>query len=160
MLIGIELFSTLQRHPTLNGFPIHKSDFYSSDFFSVVGALKRAKTFFDCVFLDPPFFSITGKGTVNLLSENARLINKVRPLITDDGWLVAVNNALFLGGADYVHLLENLCADGYLSIEELIPVPPDCSGYPNTKLRNLPADPAPFNHATKIAVLRVKRKAT
>ena len=144
---------------TLNGFPIHKSDFYVGDFFSTVGTLNRSKALFDCVFLDPPFFSVTGKGTVDLLSENARLINKVRPLIADNGWLAAVNNALFLSGADYLRSLEALCADGYLSIEELIPVPPDCTGYPKTRLRSLPADPAPFNHATKIAVLRVKRKA-
>jgi 23S rRNA (cytosine1962-C5)-methyltransferase len=53
-----------------------------------------------------------------------------------------------------------MCPDRYLSIETFIPVPKECIGYPGTLQRNLPADPAPFNHATKIAVLKVKRKAT
>ena len=87
------------------------------------------------------------------------LINKVRPLINDGGYLVAVNNALFLSGNDYIEALESLCADGYLQIEELIPVPEDFTGYAQTRLRSLPVDPAPFNHATKIAVLKVRRKA-
>ena len=94
-----------------------------------------------------------------MLSESARLINKARPLVADDGRLVVVNNALYLSGADYLNSLEALCADGYLSIERLIPVPPDCTGTSKTRQRSLPADPVPFNHATKIAVLRVKRKA-
>jgi len=45
-----------------------------------------------------------------------------------------------------------------LSIEELILVPPDFTGYPETVLGAPPVDPAPFNHATKIAALKVKRK--
>jgi 23S rRNA (cytosine1962-C5)-methyltransferase len=49
-----------------------------------------------------------------------------------------------------------LSADGYLAVEQLIPVPQDCIGF--DLVRALPADPAPFNHATKIAVLRVRRK--
>ena len=87
------------------------------------------------------------------------LINKVRPLINDGGYLVAVNNALFLSGNDYIEALEALCTEGYLQIEELIPVPDDFTGYTQTRLRSLPVDPAPFNHATKIAVLKVRRKA-
>jgi len=86
------------------------------------------------------------------------VINKVRPLINDGGYLVAVNNALFVSGADYMRTLEDLCADGYLSIAELIPVPLDSTGYPRTVVRTLPIDPTPFNHSTKIAVLRVRRK--
>ena len=142
---------------TLNGFPIVKSDFISGDFFPGVSRMKRTGTLFDCVFIDPPFFSSTDKGTVDL-SDGKRLINKVRPLIADGGWLVALNNALFLSGAEYMAMLEELCADGYLRVELFIPVPEDFAGYAETRVGDYVADPAPFNHPTKIAVLRVKRK--
>lgn len=144
---------------TLNSFPIREGDFVACDFFSAVAGFKKAGTLFDCVLLDPPFFSASARGSVDMLRQHARLINKVRPLIADGGWLTVVDNALFLNGAEYLHSLEELCRDGYLSIEEIIPVPQDCIGFPATLRRYLPADPAPFNHATKIAVLGVKRKA-
>ena len=144
----------------LNGHATGIDTFWAGDFFAAVARLKRDRALFDCIFLDPPFFSTSAQGTVNLVTEGRRLINKVRPLLADGGRLVAVNNALFLPGADYHHSLEELCADGYLSIEELIAVPEDCTGYPATRQRALPADPAPFNHATKIAILRAKRKDT
>jgi 23S rRNA (cytosine1962-C5)-methyltransferase len=143
---------------TLNGFPIDKKDFQSADFWPQVNHLKRAGETFDCVFLDPPFFATTPKGAVDLQTDSARLINKVRPLVKDGGLLVAINNALFLSGQDYMQTLEALCADGYLEIETLIPVPEDFSGYPQTRVSSPPVDPAPFNHATKIAILRVRRK--
>jgi 23S rRNA (cytosine1962-C5)-methyltransferase len=144
---------------TLNGFPIIKSDFISADFFPGIARLKRAGKLFDCVFLDPPFFSTTGKGTLDLAADSKRLINKVRPLVADGGWLVAVNNALFLSGREYMSILEELCADGYLHVESLIPVPEDFTGYEGTRMGEYRVDPAPFNHPTKIAILRVKRKA-
>ena len=143
---------------TLNGFPIDKRDFQARDFFQAVGAFKRENSLFDCVFLDPPYFSTTSSGRVDMVGESATLINKVRPLIADGGWLVAINNALFVSGAEYLQTLENLCSDGYLTIEALIPIPDDCIGYTETIQRTLPADPAPFNHATKIVMLRVRRK--
>lgn len=143
---------------TLNGFPINKKDFISGDFFPVVSRLKRSGALFGCVFLDPPFFAATDKGTIDL-SDGKRLINKVRPLISDGGWLVAINNALFLSGREYMAMLDELCADGYLRVEALIPVPEDFSGFPETRIGELVTDPAPFNHSTKIAVLKVRRKA-
>lgn len=143
---------------TLNGFPIDKQDFQSGDFFPHVSRFKRAGARFDCVFLDPPFFSTTQKGVVDLEHSQARLINKVRPLVADGGTLVAINNALYVGGAAYMAELEALCADGYLSIEQLIPVPENFTGYPHTRVAAPIVDPAPFNHPTKIAVLRVRRK--
>jgi 23S rRNA (cytosine1962-C5)-methyltransferase len=143
---------------TMNGFPIVKSDFITSDFFPGVARLKREGAYFDCVFLDPPFFSSTAKGTVDLLDDSQRLINKVRPLVADGGWLVVVNNALFVGGQEYMLMLEELCADGYLSIDGSIPVPEDFTGYPETRVGAYVTDPAPFNHPTKIALLKVKRK--
>ena len=145
---------------TLNGFPIQKKDFQAADFWPQVNRLKRVGETFDCVFLDPPFFAETPKGMVDLQANSARLINKVRPLVRDGGLLVAMNNALFLSGKEYMQTLEALCADGYLEIEALIPVPEDFSGYPQTRVGLTPVDPAPFNHATKIAILRVRRKAS
>jgi 23S rRNA (cytosine1962-C5)-methyltransferase len=143
---------------TLNGFPLDRADFITGDFWNEINVLKRHGQLFDCVFLDPPFFALSGRGKIDQVSESQRLINKVRPLVADGGWLVVVNNALFLSGQDYHTMLENLCAGGYLKIESLIAVPPDATGYPETVVRVPPTPPAPFNHSTKIAVLRVKRK--
>jgi 23S rRNA (cytosine1962-C5)-methyltransferase len=145
---------------TLNGFPIHQQDFISEDFFTLVAKLKRTNRHFDCVLIDPPFFSSTSKGKVDQVNENARLINKVRPLIHEGGYLVAVNNALYVSGKEYMQTLETLCKDGYLKMRELIPVPEDFTGYPETRVGSPITDPAPFNHSTKIAILEVKRKAT
>jgi 23S rRNA (cytosine1962-C5)-methyltransferase len=142
----------------LNHWPIARGDFRSGDFFEVVGELKRQNALFDCAFLDPPFFARSEKGTVDLEADVARLLNKLRPLIGDGGRLVAVNNALFVSGADYLRQLEAICEGGYVEIDELIPVADDFAGHPNTRLGEPPVDPAPFNHSTKIAVLRVKRK--
>jgi 23S rRNA (cytosine1962-C5)-methyltransferase len=141
---------------SLNGFPIHKQDFIAQDFFPTVARLKSARQLFDCVMIDPPFFSTTARGKVDLLNESARLINKVRPLVNNGGSLVAINNAVFLSGRDYMQTLEDLCKDGYLNIRELIPVPQDFIG--NHQAGGPITDPAPFNHSTKIAVLDVKRK--
>lgn len=141
---------------SLNGFPIHKADFIAQDFFPAVARFKSAKQLFDIVLLDPPFFSTTPRGKVDLVQESARLINKVRPLVKDGGVLVAINNALFVSGDAYMKTLDELCKDGYLRIRELIPVPEDYVGY--ERVGAPPADPSPFNHSTKIAVLDVKRK--
>jgi 23S rRNA (cytosine1962-C5)-methyltransferase len=142
---------------TLNGFPIIKSDFISADFFPAISRLKSQKQSFDCVLLDPPFFSVTPKGRVDLENDPARLINKVRPLVKSGGWLVVINNALFVSGADFMEILDSLCADGYISIEGLIPVPDDFLGaLPQAGVAGHPTDPAPFNHPTKIAILRIK----
>ena len=143
---------------SLNGFPIHKEDFLAGDFWNQVSRLKRTGERFDCVLLDPPFFSATSKGVLDLNTDSARLINKVRPLVNNGGWLVAINNALYVSGKEYLQKLERLCADGYLKIAELIPVPEDVTGYSETRSGAPVTDPSPFNHSTKIAVLEVKRK--
>ena len=142
----------------LNGLSFHDDDFIRADFFRQAGAFKRRESRFDCVFLDPPFFAASAAGVVDQVRESARLINKVRPLVEDGGTLVAVNNAVYLSGTEYMHTLESLCADGYLDIRELIPVPEDFTGYPETRRGTPITNPAPFNHSTKIAVLGVKRK--
>lgn len=142
----------------LNGLPVRRADFRAGDFWAETSRLRRAGELFDCVFIDPPFFATAPQGTVDMVNQSYRVINKVRPLVSDGGHLVIINNALFVSGAAHMQMLEALCADGYLSIETLIPVPLDFIGYPQTRLRDLPVDPAPFNHSTKIAILRVRRK--
>ncbi|HEY3445685.1 MAG TPA: class I SAM-dependent methyltransferase [Myxococcales bacterium] len=142
----------------LNKFPVSKADFKIADFFEAMSWLKKEGALFDCLILDPPFFSETKNGRVDLEKEADKLINKARPLIGDGGVLVAVNNALFTSGAQWKETLEGLCKDGYMAFEESIAIPEDFTGYPATRVGTAPADPAPFNHSTKIAVLRVKRK--
>ncbi|MAT96783.1 MAG: SAM-dependent methyltransferase [Anaerolineaceae bacterium] len=140
---------------TLNGFPIDKQLFQTGDFWRKMSQFKRAGEQFDCVFVDPPFFAQTAAGTVDLNQGMTRLVNKVRPLVHHGGHIIAINNALFVSGADYLAELELLCADGYVEIEQLIPVPEDCIGYPHTRTNPPIIDPAPFNHSTKIALLKI-----
>lgn len=147
-----------RRSCELNGLPAPDPDFVAADFFRQAGAFRQQGLLFDCVFLDPPFFSAGKTGTVDQLHASARLINKVRPLVADGGILVAVNNAVFVSGQDYLHTLQALCAGGYLEVTGLIPVPDDYAGYPDTRTGLPITDPAPFNHSTKIALLRVRRK--
>jgi 23S rRNA (cytosine1962-C5)-methyltransferase len=56
--------------------------------------------------------------------------------------------------------LEALTKSGYIAIQGIIPVEEDVTGYPGTVVGRPPADPAPFNHPTKIVVLKVNRKTT
>ena len=142
----------------LNGFAVDRADFLTGDFWVVINRLKREGRLFDCVFVDPPFFSVTSAGKVDLVSQSSRVINKVRPLVGHDGYLVVINNALFAPGAAFMNMLEDLCSDGYLSIQEIIPAPPDFTGFPDTRSAQPPVDPAPFNHSTKIVILRARRK--
>lgn len=153
-----EFLNLAQSSYSLNNFPIQKGSFIARDFFEQVSNMKRANTFFDCVIIDPPFFSTTAKGKVDQEKESARLINKVRPLINDGGYLIAINNAIYLSGQDYMQTLETLCKDGYLKIKELIPVPEDFTGYAETRVGIPITDPSPFNHSTKIAILEARRK--
>ncbi len=142
----------------LNRWPISRTEFLTGDFFDVVGRLKKENQLFDCVFVDPPFFSVTPQGRVDLERDMLRLINKVRPLVAHEGWLVALNNGVFVSGADFEKTLGEACNDGYLSVEERIDAPLDFAGYESTREGALPADPAPYTHSTKMAVLKVRRK--
>jgi len=130
------------------------------DFFVAVGQMKKKGRSFDTVILDPPYFSITERGRVDQANEATRLVNKARPLVKDGGRLIVVNNALFLSGAQFMNALEEIGRDGFVTIEEIIPVPEDVTGYPDTRVGRPPADPAPFNHSTKIVVLQVRRKTS
>ncbi len=140
----------------LNGFDVPRRDVRVDDFFSVVARLKREQALFDCVFVDPPVYAKSDNGVVDLQDGMGALINKVRPLVGHGGALVLVNNAVFVSGAAYQALLDSLCDGGYLSLETRIDVPADCTGY--LRVTAPPADPAPFNHSTKIAILRATRK--
>jgi len=140
----------------LNSYPIREKDFIVGNFFPTIARLKHAKQFFDCVILDPPFFSTTNRGTVDQETDSVRLINKVRPLINDGGYLIAINNALYLSGREYMESLEHLCKDGYMKINTIIPIPEDCTGY--KRVETPITDPAPFNHSTKIVILDIRRK--
>jgi 23S rRNA (cytosine1962-C5)-methyltransferase len=124
----------------------------------VAGRLKREGALFDCVFVDPPFFSTTIKGTVDLSADPRKLIDKVRPLVAHQGLLVVVNNALFLPGKDFEASLREVCADGYATLERTFEVPSDVTGYAATRVGTPPVDPAPFNHPTKMALLKLTRK--
>jgi 23S rRNA (cytosine1962-C5)-methyltransferase len=143
---------------TLNGLPIVKADFLAGDFWPQISRLNRADERFECVILDPPVFAATAHGVVDLAANYTRLINKLRPLVADGGALVAINNAIFVSGAAHMQSLEAVCRDGYVQIERLIAVPDDCAGYPHTRVGAPISDPAPFNNATKIAILRVRRR--
>ena len=141
----------------LNHFPVVRKDFWPGDFFDVIGRLKK-EPLFDCIFVDPPFFSVTEKGRVDLEQDMVRLLNKVRPLVAHGGTLVAINNGVFVSGADFMKAMDAVCTGGYLTFGERIDVPEDFVGYPDTKQGALPVDPAPFTHSTKMAVLNVTRK--
>ncbi len=142
----------------LNGLVVEEEDFVAGDFFRVGARFRRQNRRFDCVFIDPPFFAAGSAGTVDQIHESARLINKARPLVEDGGYLVAINNALYVSGAEYLTTLQQLGEDGYLRLEEIIPVPQDCLGFGTLPGESAVVDPAPFNHSTKIVVLRVRRK--
>lgn len=142
----------------LNGFPISKADFIVDDVFARAARMRRTVDLFDTVIVDPPFFSSTGAGRVDLGAETSRLLDKLRPLVADGGALVVVHNALFVPGAEVHAALERMTADGYAKIEELIDVPEDVAGYAETRVTAPPVDPAPWKHPTKIAILRLRRK--
>lgn len=142
----------------MNKWPVKRPEFRPGDFFDVVGQLKREGRLFDCVFVDPPLFSVTEQGRVDLVADMERLLNKVRPLIAHEGFLVAVNNAVFVPGADFQAVLDRLCGDGFVSLEQRVDAPLDFVGTDATRRGQPPANPAPFNHSTKMAVLRVRRK--
>lgn len=142
----------------LNELQADRQKLIAGDFFKVTGRMRHEDVLFDGVIIDPPFFSTTQAGRVDLLQNTVRLINKVRPLIAHQGWLVVINNALFLSGQSWMNQLQMLCESPYLTLDQTIPVPEDITGYPDTTRIDPPVDSAPFNHPTKMAVLKVFRK--
>ena len=154
-----KFLNVAMRSAKLNGKEVKESDYQTCDFWSRINQYKKSKKMFDCVILDPPVYSKTRKGTIDLANNYEKLINKVRPIINDGGYLITISNALFQRGDDHTSVLDKLCADGYLKIEQRIDVPDDCLGNAATIKQFLPADPSPYNHSTKITVLSVKRKS-
>ncbi len=151
-----KFLQTAYRSASLNGLTFTRKNFKFGDFFPITAALRKEDVRFDCVIVDPPFFSRTGKGLIDQANNPLGVINKVRPLVAENGILIAVNNALYLSGSDYMKSLESICSDGYLTIEKLIDIPEDFCCKSDAPVP-YPADPAPFNHPTKIAVLRVQK---
>jgi 23S rRNA (cytosine1962-C5)-methyltransferase len=147
-----------QRGCSLNGFLQNTHQIRIGDFFPVTSGFRQQEELFDCVIVDPPFFSTSSKGTVDLATQFHRILNKVRPLIKHDGYLIAINNSLFLSGQEYMSVLEELWRDGYVKLEEIIPVPEDVTGTAATLKGSPPTNPTPFNHSTKIVILNIKRK--
>ncbi len=129
----------------------------ADDFFKVCGDLRRNDKLFDIVILDPPFFSVTRRGRVDQMQNMVGLINKIRPLAGDEGKIVIICNAIFLSGKDFLEQIQDICKDGYLSVDTTIPVPDSFFG-PKLNAAAFPADPAPFNFPTKIVILNVSRK--
>lgn len=148
-----------KRSYALNGFQVDRADFQARDFFSFVRGQKLQGARYDLAILDPPFFSSTPGGTVDLSRNLSRLVNKLRPLIRSGGRLVVVNNSLFVSGAAFLQELDDLCVGGWMAIERTIDVPDDVAGTPSTRRNDPVVDPAPFNHSTKIAILTVRHKA-
>lgn len=142
----------------LNGFPVNRTDFVVDDVFAQASRMRREGTLFDTVVIDPPFFSSTAGGRVDLEGGTSRLWAKLRPLVADGGALVVVHNALFVPGEAVHAELAAIAADGYATIESLVEVPADAAGYPATRVGAYPVDPAPWKHPTKIAVVRIRRK--
>ena len=152
-------FLTLARRSwALNDLDSDRCEVIPGDFFKVTARLRRAEKLFDRIIIDPPFFSTTMAGRVDLQAGMTRLINKIRPLTAHEGKLVVINNAIFLSGRAFKAELDRLCQSEYITFEGVIPIPVDITGYPETILAPPPADPAPFNHPTKIAILKLIRK--
>lgn len=151
--VSNNFLQTAYRTASLNGFAFTRKNFRIGDFFAVTAALRKEKTQFDCVILDPPFYSASGKGVIDLANNPLGVINKVRPLVADNGLLIVVNNSLYLSGRDFMAKLSTLCNDGFMEIESVIPIPEDfaCN---SGETMPYPADPAPFNHPTKIVAIR------
>lgn len=143
---------------SLNGFPIQKASFIAADFFEVAARLRKKKEVFDFVIIDPPLFADSTKGRVDLDAGVLALLNKARPLVADEGRLIVVNNALFVSGAAFMHSLEAIAGEGYAEIETRVDVPEDCAPPLQNGATPPPSDPAPFNHPTKIAVLKMRRR--
>lgn len=142
----------------LNKFDESKQHYEAFDFFKVTSKLRSSQQEFDAVILDPPFFAKSSHGTVDLQFSMLNLVNKVRPLVKHGGFLILINNSLYLSGKTFLSQLDPLFNSGFVQLQEIIPIPEDCAGYQNDIKSVYPADPYPFNHPTKIVILKVTRK--
>ena len=155
--LNSEALALAEKSYDLNNF-IQGMTVLKRDFFSAANALKKSDKLFDTVILDSPFFSSTRYGKVDLQQKHSQLINKVRPLVAHEGHLIVINNALYVPGKQIMDEINEMSKSGYVSLASIIEIPADITGYPATIQAQPPADPAPFNHPTKISILRVTRK--
>ncbi|NLC29257.1 MAG: SAM-dependent methyltransferase [Chloroflexi bacterium] len=146
-----------ERSRQLNDLP-ETMRLWKSDYFKAIASLKKNKALFDIVILDAPFFSESRHGKVDLQKEQVKLVNKARPLVAHGGKLILINNALYVSGKQVISEISELGRSGHISLEQTVDIPQDVTGYPTTIRNQPPADPAPFNHPTKISILRVTRK--
>lgn len=154
--ISGKFLTAAYRSASLNGFAFTRKNFRLGDFFTVTAALRKGGEKFDCVILDPPFFSSSGRGVIDLANNPLGVIAKVRPLVSDHGVLIVVNNSLYLSGQAFMAALESICDGKYLTLESQIPIPEDFCFAAGESRAYYPTDPHPFNHPTKIVVLRVR----
>lgn len=152
-----ELLTVAKDAYALGGFEVRRPDFVASDFFDFSARMRKRNELFDTVVLDPPFFADASSGRVDLEHDLGRLIDKARPLVAHEGRLVLVVNALFVSGEALLEVVKRAGEDGYAEVERRIDVDDDCAP-PLAEGRTLPADPAPFNHPTKIVVIRLRRR--
>lgn len=154
-----KIFLNIAKHSAkINPGFSERSSYHINDFFTAAAGYRKQRTHFDTVIIDPPFFSKTSKGRVALDKNYLSLINKIRPLVADNGELIIINNAIFVPGSELMNTLQPLFADGYITIQEQIAVPGSFIGYHQTPAKMLPTDPSPFGHSTKILILKVSKK--
>lgn len=142
----------------LNRFDPTKMSVQVSDFFPAISRFKKYRQEFDVVILDPPFFSSTSAGKVDLNHGFINLINKVRPIIRHNGKLICINNALFVSGNDVMAGIDSISRDGYVHLDQVVEVDQNFIGYSAKPASTLPTDPSPFNHSTKIIILSITKK--
>ena len=130
----------------------------AGDFFKQMARFKNQNILFDAIIIDPPLYSKTQAGEVSLLNNWQKLVNKVRPLVADEGHLILINNALYLPSETLYAQIQKMCETGYMEIEEIIDIPQDIIGYSHTIKAHPQIDTKPYNHPTKITITRVKRK--
>ena len=155
---SLRFLQLAQRSCRLNGLNPAAMRLLAGDFFNITARLRREQALYDLILLDPPYFSDSARGRVDLARNLPALINKVRPLAAHQGRLVVVNNALFVSGQQFMAALRSLCTDGYMEIETHLDIADDITGCPALRAASQPVNPAPFNHSTKIAILRLLRK--
>ncbi len=137
-----------------NRFPVRRGEFVARDVFAFAGDARKRGALFDRVIVDPPFFSDGSAGRVDVVGGLPRLLDKLRPLVAHEGRLVLVANALFLPGSAVMAAIAALAP--WVTLEETVGVPEWAAG--DVGPEAWPADPRPFAHPTKIAILRVQRK--
>ena len=140
---------------SLNGFPSAAPSLSRATSSTSRHACERARSVRHC-HPRPAVFSEGGGGRVDRVSSVSALVDKARPLVATRSLGVVVN-ALFIPGSALMAELEKMVTAGYATIERTIAVAADCAPA-FADGRSLPADPAPFNHPTEIAMVRLRRK--